>query len=172
MTIDKDRLSKLMMMTTSENDGEALVALRMANKLLQRATVNWEQLLTGGGPTAKRGDKPSYKQSREEYRAQTYNTRYGAGPRKFRDEFQSDEFHFTRKPRPQPNVHSGERIRDPEIDAMLRELATRTHTLQFMLWLADVTNQWKRKGWLNVRQYEGLRNSLRHSKRWSPKPPE
>lgn len=36
---------KLMMMTTSENDGEALNALRKANKILATSNMSWEQLL-------------------------------------------------------------------------------------------------------------------------------
>jgi NACalpha-BTF3-like transcription factor len=37
---------KLMMLTTSESDNEALVALRKANALLAEANVNWEEFLT------------------------------------------------------------------------------------------------------------------------------
>src|SRR5258708_29459164 len=36
---------KLMMLTTSSNDNEALIALRKANKILFDAKVNWEELL-------------------------------------------------------------------------------------------------------------------------------
>jgi hypothetical protein len=39
------RFIKLMMLTTSENDSEALVALRKANALLAEANVNWEEFL-------------------------------------------------------------------------------------------------------------------------------
>ena len=41
----KSLLTKLMMMTSSENDQEALTALRKANKILKEAGVNWEELL-------------------------------------------------------------------------------------------------------------------------------
>lgn len=36
---------KLMMLTMSDNDGEALTALRKANKILTVAKVSWEELL-------------------------------------------------------------------------------------------------------------------------------
>jgi hypothetical protein len=40
------KLIKLMMLTTSEHDNEALTALRMANAMLAAANVNWEEFLT------------------------------------------------------------------------------------------------------------------------------
>src|SRR2546425_67329 len=40
-----------MAMTTSDNDGEALNALRMANKLLSADKVTWEEVLTAQGTT-------------------------------------------------------------------------------------------------------------------------
>jgi hypothetical protein len=38
---------KLMMMTTSTSDGEALTAIRKANTLLKAEGKNWEELITG-----------------------------------------------------------------------------------------------------------------------------
>jgi hypothetical protein len=32
-----------MMLTTSTNDGEALIALRKANRILAEARINWEE---------------------------------------------------------------------------------------------------------------------------------
>jgi Protein of unknown function (DUF2786) len=43
--MDKERLTKLMRMTTSPNDGEALNALRKANELLKAAKMDWQQVL-------------------------------------------------------------------------------------------------------------------------------
>lgn len=40
-----DRLRKLMGMTTSEHDGEALNALRMANAILAKAKLTWADML-------------------------------------------------------------------------------------------------------------------------------
>lgn len=43
--LDRARLTKLLAMTTSENDGEALNAMRMANKLLTAEKASWEEVL-------------------------------------------------------------------------------------------------------------------------------
>lgn len=43
--MDKDRLVKLLGMTTSEHDGEALNAMRMANALVQAAGKTWAEVL-------------------------------------------------------------------------------------------------------------------------------
>jgi hypothetical protein len=40
-----DRLQKLMNMTTSENDGEALNAIRRANDLLKKNGKSWEDFI-------------------------------------------------------------------------------------------------------------------------------
>jgi hypothetical protein len=45
--MDYEKLTKLMMMTTSHHDGEALVALRMANKILEKEKKNWSEVLNG-----------------------------------------------------------------------------------------------------------------------------
>jgi hypothetical protein len=41
---DFNKLKKLMMLTTSENDVEALAALRKANSLLKAASVTWDRV--------------------------------------------------------------------------------------------------------------------------------
>ncbi len=43
--MDTQKLTKLMMLTTSDQDGEALSAIRMANALLKRAGKNWQEIL-------------------------------------------------------------------------------------------------------------------------------
>lgn len=43
--LDRARLAKLMGMTTSDQDGEALNALRMANKLIAGAKLSWPEVL-------------------------------------------------------------------------------------------------------------------------------
>jgi hypothetical protein len=44
---DRDRFVKLMMLTQSDHDGEALVALRKANGLLVRDNQNWQEFIDG-----------------------------------------------------------------------------------------------------------------------------
>lgn len=45
--IDFTRLINIMMRTTSDQDGEALNAMRMANAMLTRVGKNWEEVLSG-----------------------------------------------------------------------------------------------------------------------------
>ncbi len=47
--MDKTRLIKFLNLTTSDSDGEALAALRKANKMIKEAGSTFEQLLSGGG---------------------------------------------------------------------------------------------------------------------------
>lgn len=42
-----NKLSKLMMLTTSTNDNEALAALRKANAILAAQSVSWDEFLKG-----------------------------------------------------------------------------------------------------------------------------
>jgi hypothetical protein len=58
VSIDKVRLTKLMRMTESVHDGEALTALRMANALLKAANVNWSDIL--GSPSTS-APSPDYR---------------------------------------------------------------------------------------------------------------
>lgn len=44
-------LVKVLNLTTSPNDAEALAAARKANDLLKRGSTSWEQLLGNGGAT-------------------------------------------------------------------------------------------------------------------------
>ena len=41
----REKLLKFLMLTTSENDGEALNAIRMANKRLKKEGVEWKDLI-------------------------------------------------------------------------------------------------------------------------------
>jgi hypothetical protein len=43
--LDKDRLAKLLNLTESEHDGEALSAIRKANELLRQCKTNWPATL-------------------------------------------------------------------------------------------------------------------------------
>ena len=58
-----EKFIKLMMMTTSPNDGEVLNAVRMANAALIEANLNWDEFLrgkariTGDTPTVHSGKK-------------------------------------------------------------------------------------------------------------------
>lgn len=50
--MDFQRLAKLLALTTSENDHEALSAIRQANKLLKAEKLTWEQVIQSPAPAA------------------------------------------------------------------------------------------------------------------------
>ncbi len=53
MALEKfDRFVKVMMLTTSPIEGEALSATRMANSMLAAANLNWEEFLNARAPAA------------------------------------------------------------------------------------------------------------------------
>lgn len=66
-------LLKMLKMTTSDNDGQALVAIRKANALMESAGWDWDRLFAGkitvvadpfasiSTPKARQGDGPSYR---------------------------------------------------------------------------------------------------------------
>ena len=57
---------KLMQMTTSPNDNEALVALRKANKILAASKINWAELLGSAKEDQSFRVPPSKRQPRPE----------------------------------------------------------------------------------------------------------
>ena len=52
---NKDRFAKLMALTTSDRDGEALTAIRKANAILKAAGLTWPELLTALSPAPDQG---------------------------------------------------------------------------------------------------------------------
>lgn len=43
--MDRDKLAKLLAMTTSDNDGEALNAVRAANRIVKESGMSWQDVL-------------------------------------------------------------------------------------------------------------------------------
>jgi hypothetical protein len=64
-TYSKERLIKLLNLTASDNDNEALLALRNAQKVMKLAELTWESLVTTCGSAAshRQSSAPSPKQS-------------------------------------------------------------------------------------------------------------
>jgi len=67
--MSKDRMIKLLMMTTSENDNEALVAIRKANGVLAEMDITWEGYLEG---KLKEKVNNSYKGYEENHKKESY----------------------------------------------------------------------------------------------------
>lgn len=70
----RTRLTKLMGMTGSVHDAEALTALRLAQKLLQEAKINWQEALHGNGLL-------TYQEGFQEGRTAGYGEGYAKGYR-------------------------------------------------------------------------------------------
>ena len=61
MALDKDRLAKLLSMTGSDHEAEALAAMRKANELLRLHKKSWADVLSDPPPvTAPRAEVPRY----------------------------------------------------------------------------------------------------------------
>jgi hypothetical protein len=71
----RHRLAKLLGMTTSRHDGEALVAARMAGKLVRELGLTWEQAILPAAPPAPRPDQNALRKARRE----GYEKGYGDG---------------------------------------------------------------------------------------------
>lgn len=136
--VDREKLIKLMRMTESNADGEALNALRLANKMLSAAGLHWGNILGNGGtdrshmvPPSKRGfnNKPS-------------TSRYGrAAPRQ---SYQGDKG----------------KNHDEVIADWLNILAKRRHSIDFQMFLGSVTNFWEKNGYLTDAQYDAIRRAV------------
>jgi hypothetical protein len=57
-TSSKDRIVKLLNLTASDNDHEALLALRNAQKLMKQGGLTWEALFTGSSTSSTRPTTP------------------------------------------------------------------------------------------------------------------
>lgn len=53
MPLDRDKLAKMLAMTTSDKDGEALSAIRMVNAMLTKEKVTWGEVLAQAPPAVR-----------------------------------------------------------------------------------------------------------------------
>lgn len=61
MPLDREKFVKVLLRTTSDNDHEALTAIRMANRMLSEAKVGWGGLISGSrAKVDTRIDAPSF----------------------------------------------------------------------------------------------------------------
>jgi hypothetical protein len=132
--VDKDRLTKLMQMTTSDHDGEALNALRMANKMLDTEKVTWGEILAAG-------------------RTINIGISYRHEP-----ETRSPAPYKAEEPWQPPHLHD-----KAVIDLMFRTIYARPRTGNDGFWeFIDSVHQWYLdKGWLTQSQYNAIRRSYK-----------
>lgn len=121
---------KLMMMTTSPIDAEALTALRKANAILAEANVNWEEFLTALDITRRNKEASVKRQQRQ----------------------RNDENAFS-------NV-AGERFDNAdEINPMFERAFANTSGKGFRDFLESVHEWWTSKGFLTERQYQSVKKA-------------
>jgi hypothetical protein len=139
--MNKDRLIKLMMMTTSSHDGECLTAIRMANAKLAEENMNWEEVLNGSS-------------TRPEPEPQRQRSRQQETPPWEEDEGQYD---WDRGPPP-----AGSYSDRQEIELLFSiAFGNTSQYSSFYQFLTSVNQWWSRKGFLTRAQYEALKRAAR-----------
>jgi hypothetical protein len=118
-----------MMMTTSDNDQECLIAIRKANRILKMAQVTWEDMLKALA-TASAAPPP---RPEPEWHNVNADQRGGSAKKKFTNEKEINGFF--------------DRIFARDMSGDFEEFAMSVH-----LW-------WKDKGFLTERQYNAIKKS-------------
>lgn len=126
----------IMRMTESSADGEALNAVRLANRMLAAEGKNWSDVL-GASPSAAA-------------RAPDYRT-----PPSKRKRGQGDTSRYGRAA-PQHRKRDDRRMSGSDIDAMLGALSSRRHDMSTMMFIASLNDHWERNGYLTGPQYDAL----------------
>jgi hypothetical protein len=130
MTFPGARLVKLMMMTTSDNDAEALAAMRKANVLLDAVGLNWDELLA---------EPPEPEPRRCEHKAQ---------PGRRRGE-----------PPTSAHVRASDGYMRDEVDAMFATVYAAAYLSDAsQAFVNGLHDYWTERGFLTERQYEVLRS--------------
>src|ERR1035437_5238070 len=125
--------TKIMMLTTSSNDSEALAALRKANNILREPKVSWEELLNATAP------KPA---------DQSFRTPPSQRKRPAAD---------------WNDVNSNKGIRytdEDEINPMFEKAFANNNSAGFGEFLSSIHIWWTNRGWLSEKQYDALKRSV------------
>ena len=123
---------KLMMMTTSSQDAEALTAIRKANAILAAANVNWEEFLTA-----------------------ITDSQINQSPTPAADDDDDDDDGFE-----DIGKHNGKYDDADEINRLFsRAFARTSHGSGFRDFLDSVHEWWEKKGFLTEKQYHAIRRA-------------
>ena len=76
MAIELEKFIKIMSLTQSDQDGECLNAIRMANALLKKNNIQWEEIIKPRSNTQKESPRPSKTRRDEENDSESINVRY------------------------------------------------------------------------------------------------
>lgn len=134
MAVDINKLIRIMRMTESNADGEALNALRMANAMLKADGKTWEDVIT------------LFPRPLDAFAAKIKTGGMGRGTRRYG------------APTSQRKRDDGLRHTDPSIPAMLSALTTRKHDVATLMMLAGIKDHWDRNRWLTTDQLTAVRS--------------
>lgn len=145
--IDRDRLAKILALTTSDTDGEALAAIRRANYILKEAGLDWASVLAP--------------QHVVNIRVASNNPppgAFGMNP----EDFKPDEDWIA--------PHLKDRV---IIETMFRAIYSqpRTGNDEFWEWLDSVDHHFRTYDQLTANQYQALRRCYLRACRTTVNPP-
>lgn len=129
-------LIKLMLMTTSPHDGEALVAIRKANAILAEANVNWAEFLAAVETTKAADQAYRTPPSQRRHRSEDSNAFSDVG-----------------------GGGSGEKFNDPAVIDPLFEAAFAKSSGSFSGFLESVFDWWSEKGFLTEKQFYAIKRA-------------
>jgi hypothetical protein len=141
VALDIRRLTQIMGMTDSAGDGEALNAVRLANKMLKAEGKTWADVIRGPPLTVKTERAPDFRTPPSQRRG---TARYGRAQSQARHE-------------------DGIRHDDSEIETWISELGTRRLDMSTMMLVASIREQWEKKGWVTTPQRDALLGLLRRN---------
>jgi len=131
------KLVRIMRMTESSSDGEALNALRLANRMLKAEGKTWEDII-GARVGAANPLSPDYRQPPSQRR--TGDTSRWGKP-------QSQE-------RPTENKA---KVYDENIASMLNALSERRHDVSTLMFLASIREFYEKNDFLTQAQYDAIK---------------
>lgn len=135
--LDIKKLGMIMRMTESNADGEALNAVRMANRMLKAAGKTWQDVI-GAPATARFTVSPDYRQP---------PSKRGAG----------DTSRYGRPASQARAQESNTKIVDPNIDVILSALGRRKMEVSSLMFVASLRDFWERNGYLTESQFDALK---------------
>jgi len=135
--VDRVKLTKIMRMTESSSDGEALAAVRLANRMLAEIGITWADVLAVGPSDRSHLVPPSRRGSR--FNSKPSGSAYGR--------------------RAQQGGGQGDNGRNTgdEIDEWLTALRGAPGSLDFKMFIGSVTDFWEKRGYLTDAQYAAVR---------------
>jgi hypothetical protein len=139
--LDYKRLVQVMGMTGSVGDGEALNAMRLANRMLRAADLTWAEVL-------REPASPGHSVRAASWRTPPSKRKPGAS------------YGQTVRRQRHSERNAGKHD-DDDIQVMLAAVSSRRNTMNTMMFLSSLNDHWEKKGFLTTPQYEALKQMHR-----------